>query len=153
MTRCLQWNIQGLQANREKLEQSDREDTALRNTRFLVIQLRETWIYPNLEVPALKKTFSKCRQSISQTCTVQVPHDSIFPCCVVGFFEVKEDGNSVLSLDKSIATECFEVKKMISIAAIFYEIHIEQSWEACVFLNTRLGGHWSFAPWPCVWSS
>ena len=68
---------------------------------------------PLLEVPALKKTFNKCRQSASQTCTVQVPHDSIFPCWVVSFFDVKEDGNSVLPLDKRLD------EKMISSAAIF----------------------------------
>ena len=59
-------------------KQSDRQDTALRNTHFLVIQLWETWTYPHLKAPSLKKTFNKRRQSASQTCTVQVSHDSIF---------------------------------------------------------------------------
>ena len=63
---------------------------------------------------------NKRRQSALQTCTVQVPHDSIFPCCVVSFFEVK-DGNNVLPLDKSlvIVNECFKANKIISSAAIF----------------------------------
>jgi len=42
-------------------KKSNREDTALRNTHFLIIELRETWTYPHLKVPALKKTFNKRR--------------------------------------------------------------------------------------------
>jgi len=102
-------------------KKSNREDTALRNAHLLIIELRHMNL-PLLESSCFEENFqwtNEHRQSAAQTCTVQVPHDSIFPCCVVSFFEVKEDGNSVLPLDKSLANECFEANKMISSTAVF----------------------------------
>ena len=65
------------------------------NTHFLLTRIRQSGPSSNLEHLVGQKPINEDRQMASKIKVLKIRHYTVFPCCVVSFFQIKENGKNV----------------------------------------------------------
>ena len=98
-----------------KTEKNRRQDATLGNTHLLLIRIRQTGPSSHLE----QSMGQKPRQMALKIKIVKIRQYTVFPCGVVSFFQIKENGKNVFFFGKSITNITIKSNQMICSATVF----------------------------------
>ena len=88
----------------------------MRNTHLLLILLSDR---VGRKQPVGRKPINEGRQMASKIKIVKIGQYTVFPCGVVGFFQVKENGKNVFFFGKSITNYPVKLYQLICSATVF----------------------------------
>ena len=95
------------------------KDTASWNTFLWVDFIREYCPNSDSDSPVPEIFWKKNRHSASEANPVKVSDDAILPGCLIGFLQVKEKTNCLLSLSKGIPEISFKAHQVVGRATMF----------------------------------
>ena len=97
------------------------QNTPLRDSLFLFVEIRKCWSDLNSELPVREKTFYKVQQSSSQSKAMEIFHYSKLPSGLINLIQIKEDCYQMLFLDISLSYGGFPFNHMIHCWSAFSE--------------------------------